>query len=110
VRDIVAVTEGPEDVAAVIEGLPSELHGLTMHKALGLHPERASMEALAPMLAAIRRHRDAIACVGEVGLDFSPHVLGSEDPTACKSVQQECLRAQVALAGGEGGGLASFVF
>ena len=103
VRDIVAVAEGLEDVSVMLEELPVELHGMRIHKSLGLHPERASMEALPLMLDAIRQHRLAIACVGEVGLDFSPHVLGT-DSEERKRVQRECLAAQVALAEGEGPG------
>lgn len=97
VRDIVAVTESLDDVEQVM-GLPSHLGGVRLLKAVGLHPEHASMQALPSMLDAIRRHRHELACVGEVGLDYSPHVLGSDDPEGTKAVQQECLRAQVALA------------
>lgn len=103
-RDIVAVTEGPEDVETVMTELPGQVSGVRLLKAVGLHPERATgMEALPPMLDAIRWHRHAIACVGEVGLDYSPHVLGSDDPEGVKAVQQECLRQQVALAEGASG-------
>lgn len=100
VRDIVAVAEGVADIPAVMDELPTHAGGLRVHKALGLHPERASLEALPAMLDTIRRQRDAIACVGEVGLDYSPHVLGEADPEGAKAVQQECLRRQVALAEG----------
>lgn len=98
------MAEGVADVPAVMDELPAEAGGVRLHKALGLHPECASLEALPAMMDAIRQHREAIACLGEVGLDYSPHVLGETDPEACKAVQQECLRRQVALAEGRQGG------
>ena len=53
------------------------------------------------MLDLIRRHSDQLACVGEIGLDYSPHVLGSEAPEEVKSLQQHVMREQVRLAKGD---------
>jgi len=50
------------------------------------------------MLALIRTHHAQLTCIGEIGLDYSPHVLGMEDPEATKQIQQECMRQQVELA------------
>jgi TatD DNase family protein len=50
------------------------------------------------MLALIRTHHSQLTCIGEIGLDYSPHILGIEDPEATKQIQQECMRRQVELA------------
>eukprot|EP00624_Nannochloropsis_granulata_P007844 evm.model.NODE_9838_length_19339_cov_67.359581.6 len=50
------------------------------------------------MLTLIRTHHSELTCIGEIGLDYSPHVLGKVDPEATKLIQQECMRQQVELA------------
>ena len=47
---------------------------------LGMHPERANLAAMDAMEQLIRAHAaQGLLCgIGEVGLDFSPHVLGAQ--------------------------------
>lgn len=97
VHDILVVSENLDDAALVL-ALPSFQSGVRLHKALGLHPEHACLTTLPTMLALIRTHHAQLTCIGEIGLDYSPHVLGKEDPEATKQIQQECMRQQVALA------------
>ena len=97
VRDILVVSENLADAPLVL-ALPSSQQGLRLHKALGLHPEHASLAALPRMLDLIRTHHTQLACVGEIGLDFSPHVLGTTNREGVKETQRECMRQQVAVA------------
>ena len=49
-------------------------HRRRPHPSLGLHPEKADLAALKDMLELIDTHADDIACVGDVGLDYSRHL------------------------------------
>ncbi|GAB5032821.1 deoxyribonuclease tatdn3 isoform x1 [Nannochloropsis oceanica] len=97
VHDILVVSENLQDAALVL-ALPTTQGGVRLHKALGLHPEYACLEALSAMLTLIRTHHSELTCIGEIGLDYSPHVLGEKHPEATKIIQQECMRQQVVLA------------
>jgi TatD DNase family protein len=52
------------------------------------------------MLSLIRTHQHSLACIGEIGLDYSPHILGKTEAEqeATKQIQRDCMRAQVELA------------
>jgi TatD DNase family protein len=52
------------------------------------------------MLSLISKHQHSLACIGEIGLDFSPHILGKTEAgqETTKQIQRECMRAQVELA------------
>lgn len=73
-------------------------HGrLRIHPAIGMHPEKADLNALDGVLRLIDEHADAIVCVGEVGLDFSRHLIGEaggERAERAKEVQKEVFRRQ----------------
>lgn len=73
-------------------------HGrLRIHPAIGMHPEKADLNALDGVLRLIDEHADAIVCVGEVGLDFSRHLIGEaggERAERTKEVQREVFRRQ----------------
>lgn len=62
-----------------------------------MHPEKANLDALEGILKLIDDHRDTIVCVGEVGLDYSRHLIGNTgEPGAerAKEVQREVFRRQ----------------
>ena len=125
VRHIVAVSENAVDAVAVLE-LASRCPGVLA--SIGLHPVQqpestdspdeparfprcVRIEELAPVLELIRQHREQIVCIGEIGLDFSPHILLPPELASSlpaeqqaaereqrKNAQIECFRQQVALA------------
>ncbi|KIZ03236.1 Putative deoxyribonuclease TATDN3 [Monoraphidium neglectum] len=98
VRAIVAVPETLADSRAVLQ-LAAGLHPVQPVHSDGLPYSGArcvSLEDLVPALDFIRDHADALVAVGEVGLDFSPHVLNGDE--ALKDVQRAVLAAQVSLA------------
>jgi Tat protein secretion system quality control protein TatD with DNase activity len=56
---------------------------------------------VAPVLDFIRQHVAELVAVGEVGLDFSPHVVGkahSEEEQRLREVQREVFKQQILLA------------
>jgi TatD DNase family protein len=59
--------EGYEDNQRVLRVAAEFPHVLPC---LGLHPERAPLEPLAPVIGQIRSHASQIVALGEVGLDF----------------------------------------
>ncbi|CAM9825529.1 unnamed protein product [Hapterophycus canaliculatus] len=62
-----------------------------------MHPEKADLDALDGIVKLIDDHRDAIVCVGEVGLDYSRHLIGvagEERAERAKDVQREVFRRQ----------------
>lgn len=91
------VSENVRDAALVLN-LPPCQNGVRLHKSLGLHPEHACLKSLSTVLNLIRENHTKLACVGEIGLDFSPHILGHDDAEAVKALQRECMRQQVELA------------
>jgi Tat protein secretion system quality control protein TatD with DNase activity len=59
------------------------------------------MSEVAPVLDLIRQHAAELVAVGEVGLDFSPHVIGkvhSEEEQRLREVQREVFKQQIQLA------------
>jgi TatD DNase family protein len=64
---VVCVSEGLEDVPRVLALASREP---LVRACLGLHPERADLEAAEQMCALIREHDEALVGVGEVGLDY----------------------------------------
>ncbi|CAM9277826.1 unnamed protein product [Phaeothamnion confervicola] len=70
-----------------------------------MHPCGANLEDIGQMLELMDRHRDRLVCIGEVGLDYSPRVLG-DDPAAAervKDVQRAVLKLQAEKARALGG-------
>ncbi|CAM9895760.1 unnamed protein product [Chrysoparadoxa australica] len=65
-----------------------------------MHPEKADLEHLDEMLQLIRDNQSRCVCVGEVGLDYSPHVIGPKGQEADlkKGIQRRVLTAQAELA------------
>lgn len=61
-----------------------------------MHPEKADLESLDDMLRLIDRHARSIVCVGEVGLDYSRHLVGNggESSERAKEVQREVFARQ----------------
>lgn len=62
-----------------------------------MHPEKADLDALDGVLRLIDEHAETIVCVGEVGLDFSRHLIGEsggERAERAKGVQREVFRRQ----------------
>eukprot|EP00123_Amoebidium_parasiticum_P016131 comp23302_c0_seq1/m.38262 comp23302_c0_seq1/g.38262 ORF comp23302_c0_seq1/g.38262 comp23302_c0_seq1/m.38262 type:complete len:202 (-) comp23302_c0_seq1:511-1116(-) len=96
VLGVLAVSENLEEAERILE-LSRSNPGF-VGACAGMHPEKASMESLPAMLRFIRDNKDSLTAVGEVGLDYSPHILGSSDPEGVKAVQRECLIRQAELA------------
>ncbi len=46
----------------------------------GIHPEKAMLSALPAFEGFVEDHASELVGIGEVGLDYSPHVVGSTDP------------------------------
>lgn len=115
VQGIVAVAECVHTANALVQ-LRDEIlqnqHRLpTLHLGLGLHPVQhvgtdhqspisATLASLPPMLDLIHTHHQQLTCIGEIGLDFSPHVLGGASPKAEDKKQQQraVFTAQIQLA------------
>lgn len=69
---------------------------LSLHPAVGMHPEKADLAKLDEILGLIDRNAESIVCVGEVGLDYSRHLIGHKGD-ACeraKEVQREVFARQ----------------
>eukprot|EP00775_Hariotina_reticulata_P004994 gene4995-5236_t len=49
-----------------------------------------------PVLDFIRQHSDRLVAVGEIGLDFSPHIIGKDE--TLREVQQAVFQEQIQLA------------
>jgi len=104
VAGIIVVSESTHDADAVLE-LAKQHRGL-IYPCLGLHPVNAQKggsadEAeLRPMLGLIEQHAEKLIAVGEVGLDFTPAVVGKDDDAAAaaKASQRAIFTAQVELA------------
>ena len=62
-----------------------------------MHPEKADLRALEGMLGLIDEHAGSIVCVGEIGLDYSRHLIGEAGKKAteeAKEVQREVFSRQ----------------
>lgn len=78
---------------------------IKIHPSIGMHPEKADLETLDGVLSLIDEHAGSIVCVGEVGLDYSRHLIGEaggDGTERAKAVQREVFvrqarRAEVLL-------------
>lgn len=102
VQAVIVVAEAASQFDEIIE--LSNRYPQFCVPAFGVHPVQASSdterrsvssEDLDGVAAAIDLHKSQLACIGEVGLDFTPRWCSSEDE---KTRQREVLRAQVNLA------------
>jgi TatD DNase family protein len=110
VAAIVAVSEGLADGKRTLALCTA--HPRLVRPCVGLHPAQASgltapgapqwrsatEEELPAVLALIRGNAQRLVGVGEVGLDFSPHVQRAGDGGAGRDVQRRIFAAQLALA------------
>ncbi|CAB1112356.1 unnamed protein product [Ectocarpus sp. CCAP 1310/34] len=103
VTGIVAVSESLDDATPVVELCASinddasRCRKLRLHPSIGMHPEKADVHKVDDVLELIDKHADTIVCVGEVGLDFSRHLIGEsggERAERAKEVQREVFRRQ----------------
>lgn len=90
VRHVLAMGEGLDDNRRVLEA--ADRHPM-VRPCLGLHPDRASTEAVEPVLDQIRQHASRLSAIGEVGLDFWL----AQEPEA-RQAQRSALEQFVALA------------
>ena len=70
---------------------------IRIHPSIGMHPEKADLRALEGMLGLIDEHAGSIVCVGEIGLDYSRHLIGEAGKKAteeAKEVQREVFSRQ----------------
>lgn len=110
VASIIAVAESPTTAANLLQlhsTLANHQGGLRLHMGLGLHPVQhdstghprsAVLSDLPPVLDLVDQHACNLACVGEIGLDFSPHVLRNAAPEDLKDQQRLVFKQQLALA------------
>lgn len=85
-RKLLGLVRG-KTLTPAIAGQPFPVLGLC----LGLHPAHVQAEGVEPMLELIRSEKDSVVGVGEIGLDFSPHVLRAQ----CDAMRaQEVLEKQ----------------
>lgn len=76
------------------------LRRLCLHASIGMHPVKADLDTLEGILQLIDNNSESIVCVGEVGLDYSRHVIGATGD-ACeraKEVQREVFGRQARCA------------
>ena len=90
VRHVLAMGEGLSDNERVLQA--AARHPMVL-PGLGLHPDRASVEPVEPVLAQIRAHADRLVAIGEVGLDYWVAQTPEE-----RAAQQRALEHLVALA------------
>uniref|UniRef100_A0A383WPV6 TatD related DNase n=1 Tax=Tetradesmus obliquus TaxID=3088 RepID=A0A383WPV6_TETOB len=113
VQAIVTVPESLQDCEAVLQLAREEP---IVQACAGLHPVQPihadgqfysscrsvqDVSEVSPVLAFIRKHASELVAVGEVGLDFSPHVVGkvhSEEEQRLRDVQREVFKQQIQLA------------
>jgi len=81
---LVVVSETVDQATSIIKYAPQWSLLLPVLVCCGVHPCHVHTEPVLPMLAFIRSHRASIAGVGEIGLDFTPHVLRKQ----LESIQQ----------------------
>lgn len=69
---------------------------LGLHPSIGMHPEKADLSALDDVMSLIDQNASSIVCVGEVGLDFSRHLIGDKGSAyeQAKEVQREVFARQ----------------
>ena len=70
---------------------------IRINPSIGMHPEKADLGALEAMLGLIDEHAGSIVCVGEIGLDYSRHLIGEAGEKAteeAKEVQREVFSRQ----------------
>lgn len=109
IATIVVVSETFLQANAILQFAPQWNKIIPTVVCCGIHPCHAHTELLSPMLEFISTHRSKISGVGEIGLDFSPHILRKQlealqldDPSAneetVKRRQREVYGAHLELA------------
>lgn len=110
VAAIVAVCERQHDARQVLSLSDRFRHAPAIAPAIGLHPVQpasacravhsVALEELPAVEQLIRAHCERLVCVGEIGLDFSKHVLSSTSAEAAqqRAVQLEVFGRQIRLA------------
>mmetsp|Transcript_20436 Transcript_20436/g.30235 ORF Transcript_20436/g.30235 Transcript_20436/m.30235 type:complete len:278 (+) Transcript_20436:181-1014(+) len=96
VTDIIVVSEGINDAQKVID-LCKMKGRLTnkprLHASIGMHPCEADLDILPKIIELIDAHHDDLVCIGEIGLDYAPHIIGkdskSEVTAKLKEIQRE---------------------
>eukprot|EP00753_Platysulcus_tardus_P022320 PLAT9474.3.p1 GENE.PLAT9474.3~~PLAT9474.3.p1 ORF type:complete len:270 (+),score=77.54 PLAT9474.3:49-858(+) len=94
VGGVIGVSETVADARKLLEA--AKEHD-SLHICLGVHPVHASEAEVDSMIELVEEAADLLCGVGEVGLDYTPHVLG-DDPEGVKAVQKAVLKKQVDLA------------
>jgi len=94
---VLAMGEGFQDNQRLIEVAREHTHagdGARLVPCLGLHPDRAGREPLAPVIDQIRTHAAQLAAIGEVGLDYWV----AKDDNEARTHQRDNLTELAALA------------
>uniref|UniRef100_A0A7S2UWP9 TatD related DNase n=1 Tax=Fibrocapsa japonica TaxID=94617 RepID=A0A7S2UWP9_9STRA len=92
VQGLVCVSSGVHDSEKVLQ-LGSKHPSVI--PSVGLHPEFANISDLPTIITQITQYHDQLASVGEVGLDYSPHILGEGEAEERKAIQREVFSQQV---------------
>lgn len=109
VKGIISVTETYEDCLDVLD--VAKKYSIII-PGIGLHPiqplvdengqrlskggRTSTLEEVYPVLELIKKYKDEIACIGEVGLDFSPQFLNKVEEE--KEIQKQIFEKQIELA------------
>lgn len=103
---IVCVSEDPTSIDSILQCLEIPKYSQQVHLCFGLHPAVANLSE--SMLRAVEllvtQNSDKLVGIGEIGLDFTPHILQKQLDTtglelpALKHLQSEVFTSQVKLA------------
>ncbi|KAI8800761.1 hypothetical protein BJ742DRAFT_840273 [Cladochytrium replicatum] len=104
VKSVIAVSESLENLQLLLDialNNPSSIH-----VAAGIHPVQrdgtsSDPSLLPPFLSYVQKNADRLVAIGEIGLDFTPHVIGKPgDPTTepKKQAQKETFASLLHLA------------
>ncbi|ORX56522.1 putative deoxyribonuclease TATDN3-like protein [Piromyces finnis] len=110
IKGIISVTETYEDCIDVLN--VAKQYPNILLPGLGLHPiqplidengkrldkggRSSTLDEVYPILDLIKKHKEEIVCIGEVGLDYSPQFLKNVEEE--KKIQKEIFEKQIDLA------------
>ena len=108
-KGVTAIVTVPESLADCQEVLTLAAAQPLIQPCAGLHPVQpihdhgfysscrcVQSEDLPPVLSFIRNHVEQLVAIGEIGLDFSPHIIGTD--ASLREMQQQVFAAQIQLA------------
>mmetsp|Transcript_10840 Transcript_10840/g.14088 ORF Transcript_10840/g.14088 Transcript_10840/m.14088 type:complete len:281 (-) Transcript_10840:55-897(-) len=101
ISDVICVSTSMDDIQAVMKICSQSAESTSnnnIHCGLGIHPEYADIAQTSEAMEYIQQNSANVVCVGEVGLDFRPHIIGKSGTPGCeeaKEIQREVFRIQI---------------